>query len=269
MFVLVALLLGGSGYSYYFFKTSNSVPVGQAVVSTAPPTIAVLPFADFSPEGNQAWFADGISEEILNVLARTKGLKVASRMASFHFRGEEIDLKTVASELNVETILEGSVRTQGDRLRITAQLINAADGFHIWSETYDRQMKDIFAVQDEIAVNIASALFGELGVDALPEQRFKGTRDVAAYTLYLQGIEKLNRIVPGERALAAPFFKRALELDSDFVDAWVGLAITESVQRYMGSGPPRISESLKRALVLDPNNARAISGLALRGTFQN
>jgi TolB-like protein/tetratricopeptide (TPR) repeat protein len=266
--VLVALVLAGSGYSYYLFTKSAPVPVHQTVSSPATPTIAVLPFADFSPAGNQVWFADGISEEILNVLARTKGLRVASRKASFHFRGEEVDLKTVASELNVETILEGSVRSQGDRLRITAQLINAADGFHIWSETYDRQMEDIFAVQDEIAVNIATALFGELGVAALPEQRFKGTRNIAAYSFYLQGMEKLNLVGSNERAQATPFFERALELDADFVDAWVGLAITESVQRYMGSGPPRISASLKRALVLDPNNARAISGLAWVNRFE-
>ena len=259
---LVALVLGGSGYSYYLFRNWDTVPVASTVTTDVIPTIAVLPFADFSPAGDQVWFADGISEEILNVLARTKGLKVASRKASFHFRGEEIDLKTVAAELNVETILEGSVRSQGDQLRITAQLISAADGFHIWSETYDRQMKDIFAVQDEIAVNIATALFGELGVDALPEQRFRGTRNIDAYSFYLRGLEKLNLIGLSEKTEAGPFFERAIALDPEFSDAWVGLAITESIQRYTGLGAPKISASLRRALTLDPNNADAIAGLA-------
>jgi TolB-like protein/tetratricopeptide (TPR) repeat protein len=260
--MLVALVLGGSGYSYYIFRSSAPLAVSQTAVVAHTPTIAVLPFADFSPAGDQVWFADGISEEILNVLTRTKGLKVASRKASFHFRDEDIDLKTVAAELNVETILEGSVRTQGDQLRITAQLINAADGFHIWSDTYDRQMKDIFAVQDEIATNIATALFGELGVEALPEQRFKGTANIEAYSYYLHGMEKLNRVKLTEKTKAAPYFDRALALDPDFADAWVGLAITESIQRYSGLKAPTISPSLRRALTLDPNNADAIAGLA-------
>jgi TolB-like protein len=259
---LVALVLGGSGYTYYLFREaaldSNSPALNQAVI----PAIAVLPFADLSPAGDQSWFADGISEEILNVLAKTEGLRVASRKASFHFRGEEIDLKTTAADLNVNTILEGSVRSQGDRLRITAQLINAEDGFHLWSETYDRQMTDVFAVQDEIAVSIATALFGELGVDALPENRFKGTRDIRAYSFYLRGMEKLNLIAIGEKIEAIPYFEQALAIDQDFADAWVGLARTETLQNIGQSRPPATSESLKRALVLDPNNADAIAALA-------
>jgi adenylate cyclase len=255
---MVALILGGSGYTYYLLRDSVTVPASQVVT----PTIAVLPFADMSPAGDQSWFADGISEEILNVLAKTEGLRVASRKASFHFRGEEIDLKTTAADLNVNTILEGSVRSQGDRLRITAQLINAEDGFHLWSETYDRQMKDVFAVQDEIAVSIATALFGELGVDALPKERFKGTRDVAAYAFYLQGMEKLNRFDYRQKIEAIPYFDQALALDPDFADAWVGLARTETIQNISESRPPVTSESLKRALTLEPDNADAIAGLA-------
>jgi len=256
--LLVALILGGSGYTYYLLRDSDPVPATQMVT----PTIAVLPFADMSPAGDQSWFADGISEEILNVLAKTDGLRVASRKASFHFRGEEIDLITAAEELNVKVILEGSVRSQGDQLRITAQLINAEDGFHLWSETYDRQMKDVFAVQDEIAVSIATALFGALGVKALPRERFKGTRDIAAYSFYLQGMEKLNRFDYGQKMEAIPYFNQALALDPDFADAWVGLARTETIQNISRSRPPTTSESLKRALTLEPDNADAIAGLA-------
>ena len=264
MFVafLVALVLGGSGYTYYLFRQSALVSNSQTVTQAVIPTIAVLPFADLSPGRDQTWFADGISEEILNVLAKTQGLRVASRKASFHFRGEEIDLKTTAADLNVKTILEGSVRSQGERLRITAQLINADDGFHLWSETYDRQMTDIFAVQDEIAVSIATALFGELGVDALPENRFKGTRDVHAYSLYLRGMEKLNLIDIGEKIEAIAFFDQALAIDQDFADAWVGLARTETLRNIGQSRPSATSASLQRALVLKPNNADAIAALA-------
>ena len=256
--LLVALILGGSGYTYYLLRDSVPVPATRVVT----PTIAVLPFADMSPAGDQSWFADGIAEEILNVLAKTEGLRVASRKASFHFRGEAIDLKTTAADLNVKNILEGSVRSQGDQLRITAQLINAEDGFHLWSETYDRQMKDVFAVQDEIAVSIATALFGALGVKALPRERFKGTRDVAAYSFYLQGMEKLNRFDYRQKIEAIPYFDQALALDPDFADAWVGLARTETIQNITESRAPITSESLKRALALEPDNADAITGLA-------
>jgi TolB-like protein len=121
-------------------------------------SIAVLPFADLSEEGNQAFFSDGIAEEILNVLAKVNGLHVAARTSSFAFRGLDKDIREIGRLLNVSTILEGSIRKSGDKIRMTAQLINVEDGYHIWSESYDRKLDDVFAIQDEIASAIATAL---------------------------------------------------------------------------------------------------------------
>ena len=157
--IIVILAAGSIGLTYYVFRQAPPPTSSQSA-----PSIAVLPFADMSPGGDQAWFADGVSEEILNVLAKTEGLQVASRTASFRYRGDDTDIKAAAAEMNVTTVLEGSVRSQGDQMRITAQLINAEDGFHLWSDSFDRQLSDIFTVQDEISAHIATALFGELGI---------------------------------------------------------------------------------------------------------
>jgi TolB-like protein/Tfp pilus assembly protein PilF len=256
--ILVALTVGGLAYIYISFRGDSEV---QATAETGP-SIAVLPFADMSPNGDQAWFSDGIAEEILNVLARTEGLKVASRTASFRYRGEETDIKAAAADLNVNTILEGSVRSQGDQLRITAQLINAADGFHLWSDTYDRELDDIFTVQEEISESIATALFGELGINALPARRFDGTTNVEAYSSYLKGKEELI-IFGGEDASAAiAAFERAVQLDPLFADAWAGLARAERFHGIYEGRRPSASAALNQALALDPDNVSAIAQLA-------
>jgi TolB-like protein/tetratricopeptide (TPR) repeat protein len=251
--IVTALLLVGSGYGYLALREAGT---------EIERSIAVLPFADLSPDADQSWFADGIAEEILNVLAKTEGLKVASRTASFRYRGDDVDLNTVAAELKVAAILEGSVRSQGDRVRITAQLINAEDGFHLWSETFDRQRGDIFAVQDEISVSIASALFGELGVEALPEHRFSGTRNVEAYNAYLRGLEKLNHWRNDVGAEAVPDFETAVALDPGFADAWTGLARARNYRNAVQRLPLEVGLPLKRALQLDSGNAYAIAELA-------
>jgi TolB-like protein len=255
---IVALVLAGSGYSFYLFR--NNAPV--APIASEIPSIAVLPFADMSPEGDQAWFADGVSEEILNVLAKAEGFKVASRTSSFKYRGELTDLRTVGDELDVAHILEGSVRSQGDRIRITAQLINTQDGFHAWSQTYDRNLSDIFKVQDEISVAIANALMGELGVNSLPQNRFKGTNNVDAYTAYLKGLELYKTVDIHERLKAEPFFLQAIELDPDYLDAWAALANVENLRNILELNPPTVSSSLKRVLNLDPDNAEGVATLA-------
>src|SRR6516165_3335398 len=126
------------------------------------PSIAVLPFANMSGDKEQEYFSDGLSEEIINALAQIPGLKVIARTSAFAFRGKELDIREIAERLGVETVLEGSVRRSGNRVRITAQLITAADGSHLWSQRYDREMADIFAVQDEVAAAIAGVLQGKL-----------------------------------------------------------------------------------------------------------
>lgn len=256
--ILVVLTIGGLAYGYWSLRDLSQE---QNVVALEK-SIAVLPFADMSPGGDQAWFADGISEEILNVLARTDGLKVASRTASFRFRGQETDITAAAAEMNVATVLEGSVRSQGNQLRITAQLINAADGFHVWSETFDTDISDVFAVQEEISVSIANALFGELGIEALPARRFEGTSNMEAYSLYLQGKEYLGSFDLRDTAGAIELLERAVSLDPEFADAWAALARVERSQGIAGQLQPSKSDALKRALALNPDSALAIAELA-------
>ncbi len=186
-------------------------------------SIAVLPFTDMSAAKDQDWFCDGIAEEILNALTPLKGLRVAARTSAFSFKGKSDDLRTIGEKLNVTTVLDGSVRRAGDRVRITVQLSDVANGFQLWSERYDRELKDIFDVQDEIAKAIAERLRVTLAGgkdDRLVEQ---GTTNVEAYQLYLKGRALLGRrgaSIP----LALDLFRKAVEIDPDYSLAWAGIA---------------------------------------------
>jgi TolB-like protein len=152
----------------------------------AAPSIAVLPFANMSGDKEQEYFSDGLAEEIINALAQIPGLKVTARTSAFAFRGKEQDITRIAEALHVGTILEGSVRKAGNRIRVTAELINAADGYHIWSQRYDRQLEDVFAVQDEMAAAIAAALRVKLSVE--PASVRRRTPAIPAYEAYLRGL---------------------------------------------------------------------------------
>ncbi len=162
-------------------------PVAVAAEAKVDKSIAVLPFADLSQDQDQEWFADGLAEEILNSLARTPDLLVASRTSTFAYKGSDKDLRVIASELGVAHILEGSVRRAGERLRVTAQLIRASDGFHVWSENYDRDAADVIDVQEDLAIKIASAMETTMDPEALKDMLSVGTHSVDAYQLYLQG----------------------------------------------------------------------------------
>jgi TolB-like protein len=182
-------------------------------------SIAVLPFADLSPGGDQAYFSDGIAEELLNLLAKIRELRVISRASAFAYRGEGINIPTVAKELNVAYVLEGSVRTAGDRVRITAQLIEAATDTHVWSEVYERQLVDIFAIQDEIAAIVADALELEILGPNLHVRR----TDPETYRLYLEA-HYLANVLGADMAAAEALLMQALERDPQYVPAWVLLA---------------------------------------------
>jgi len=187
------------------------------------PTIAVLPFADMSPDKDQEYFSDGLSEELLNKLARIKGLQVAGRTSSFHFKGQNEDIRTIAEKLGVANVLEGSVRKSGDKLRITAQLIKAKDGYHLWSQNYDRTFDDIFAVQDEIAEAVATALEVTLGVGQLG--RVPGmTRNAEAYDEYLKGAALHMRYEPDTYPRAIEHLQRAIAIDPTFANALIRLS---------------------------------------------
>jgi TolB-like protein/Tfp pilus assembly protein PilF len=191
-------------------------------------SIAVLPFEDLSSGHDQEYFSDGIAEEILNSLAHIPGLKVAGRTSSFQFKGQKTDLKDVGEKLNVATVLEGSVRKAGNRVRITAQLIGVKDGYHIWSETYDRDMTDIFAIQDEVANKIAQVLLKELAVTT-NKTKSERTENVKAYEYYLEGkYINLHQFIWNGKLedflRAESLFKKALQLDSNYALAHAGLA---------------------------------------------
>jgi TolB-like protein len=205
--------------------TPDTVPEPVATL-TVRNSIAVLPFVNMSSDQEQEYFADGLTEEILNSLAKTPDLLVAARTSSFSFKGTNRPVTEIASALGVEHILEGSVRRGGDTLRITAQLIRASDGFHLWSETFDRTMEDIIVVQEEIAVQIARALDTAMDPEALKAMMAVGTNSVAAYNEYLTGLG-LDRaalsVDPYEALNARDAYQRATELDQDFAEAWLAL----------------------------------------------
>ena len=235
-------------------------------VESAEVSLAVLPFVNMSSEAEQEYFSDGITEELLNTLAKVPGLLVAARTSVFSYKGQNKDVREIGRELGVTNIVEGSVRKAGDDLRITAQLIRVSDGFHLWSETYDRRLENIFAIQEEIAFAIAEALKAPLGLEAggLVTSR---TRNMAAYDLYLKGLGELKQRGPG-LADAVVNLRQALELDPDFGPAWAALAITYQVLptyvvEFEGRRPERpkfnvlAEEAATRAVTLDPGVALA------------
>jgi TolB-like protein len=191
-------------------------------------SIAVLPFVNMSSDAEQGWFAEGLTEEILNSLARTPDLLVAARTSSFNYKNSDEDIPEIAKSLGVEHILEGSVRRSGDRLRVTAQLIRAGDGFHLWSENYDRTMDDVIQIQEEVAIQIANALETAMDPEALARMVSAGTSSVPAYQDYLQGLTfGVSSIASGdvyEFLSARESYERAIELDPEFALAYWRLA---------------------------------------------
>jgi adenylate cyclase len=183
-------------------------------------SIAVLPFVDLSQAKDQEYFCDGISEEILDALAKVEGLRVVARTSSFSFKGKNADVAEIARKLNVQNVLEGSLRREGNRIRITAQLVNAHDGFHIWSDTFERELEGVFAVQDEITRSIVDALKIKLAV-APPARAQQNTE---AYDLYLQGLYLSNKSDEEDLRKSLNLFQRALDKDPTLSRAWVGIA---------------------------------------------
>jgi len=240
--------------------------VEQSVESAAPSdlSIAVLPFVNLSSDPEQEYFSDGISEELLNLLAKIPELRVTSRTSAFSFKGTDLKITEVAHQLRVAHILEGSVRKAGNQLRITAQLIEAESDIHLWSETYDRKLDNIFAIQDEIAV----AVVAQLKVELLGEVSKFQTADPAAYDLLLQARELVWQYTPEAYKAAIPIIREALEVDPDFAAAWAELAmayadqITEFHLRMTDDPVQRAREAALRALSIDPDNAMALTAIA-------
>lgn len=224
--VVILLLLGIGGlFLWREYAPDRSSPTTNSTASKntdeviTDKSIAVLPFADFSPGGDQAWFADGLSEEILNSLARTPDLLVSARTSSFRYKGSELSVPQIAADLGVANILEGSVRSTPERIRVTAQLIRAVDGFHLWSQTYDRDVADMIAIQEDLARQIATAMQTSMDPEALADMARVGTRSVEAYQAYVRGvaISAVGGWKEAEEAYA--LFEQARIEDPGFADA--------------------------------------------------
>jgi TolB-like protein/Flp pilus assembly protein TadD len=256
----------------------SSFPPLRTAATAAPvaveetPSIAVLPFVNMSRDEENEYFADGLAEELLNVLSKVRGLRVASRTSAFSFKGTKVDIPTVAQKLNVATILEGSVRKAGKRVRITAQLVQVATDSHLWSETYDRELADIFAVQDDIAQSVVKelrrALLGDQP-DALASATVKAEVQVArkgrgenaeAYRLYLKGRFLVARRTRENVAEGVKYLKQAIELDAEYALGWAALASAQAIEAGSawtpyGEGYGHAREAAERALALEPDLA--------------
>ncbi len=279
---IAALLLVAIGMGWWLFH-----PPGQAAKQSAhPPTnapgspatatpsatdqksIAVLPFVNMSADKADEWVSDGMTEELLNVLAKVPGLRVPGRSSSFAFKGktEEGIFRKVGEQLHVATVLEGSVRKAGDKLRITAQLINVADGFHLWSETYDRDMTNLFSVQSEVAQQVATALKLQLGVADTQRLQSKPTANLAAYELYLKGRFYHYQFTDQSLKQAIDLFNQAITLDPAFAKAYAGLAAAyaqiSSVYMPPKEAMPKAKGYVLKALELDESLADAHHSLA-------
>ncbi len=284
--VIIGVLVIALGYFIYEsrFKTDTPGETEQPVVAAppAPPavteagesiepenepdaprerSVAVLPFVNMSPDEAQEYFSDGVTEEIINAVVKIPGISVPARTSVFAYKDRQLDLRQVGAELGVSHILEGSIRSQGNQVRITAQLIEADDGFHLWSETYDRTLDNIFVVQEEIAAAIAAQLVGKLdgSVQTVPNQ----TRNMAAYDLYLQGRAALRKRSDESLTL----LEQAIEADPNFAPAYAALAIALNATHIDNDRAVVLAD---RALVLDPDNVDALNAkaAALRSRMQ-
>jgi adenylate cyclase len=225
--------------------------------------LAVLPFVNMSADLENEYFSDGITEELLNALTKVEGLQVTSRTSAFAFKGKNDDIREIALKLNVDKVLEGSVRKSGSRVRITAQLINAADGYHIWSENYDRNLTDIFELQDEISGIIANRLRENFSLAKQTEHLVKApTKNVEAYTLFLKGMHYYNKITPADYYKAIELFEQAIHLEPNYAQAYAMTAGAYSYLGVTGQADPEkafgiVKEYSEKALQLDDSIAES------------
>ena len=260
--IAIGAAAAAPGLLYFFVVRSPARTVG------APASIAVLPFVNMSSDKESDYFSDGITEELINALAHVKGLRVTSRTAVFALRGKNLGIRELGEELKVGTLLEGSVRREGNALRITAQLIGVSDGYHLWSNTYDRELKGIFAVEDEIARSIAAALQRTLvGVKA-------PTTDLKAHDLYLKGRYFWNKRTGEGLRRSVVFFEDAIRHDPNYALAYCGLADALALRVEYDNGRPsevlpKAKEAALRALQLEPGLGEAHAALGNIALFQN
>ena len=270
---IAAVLLFLTGIVAAFVVVYNKSPTATSIILGK--SIAVLPFVNMSADKNDEYLSDGMTEELLNVLSKVKGLRVPGRSSSFAFKGKDDEniFRKVGEQLRVNTILEGSVRKAGNKLRITAQLINVADGYHLWSEDYDRDMKDILAVEGDVAQRVVEALKIKLGVDEARALTKKATENPEAHRLYLLGRYYTAKYTEADVAKAVLYYEQALELDPDFALAYCGLADNYGLKggNVMPGREALAKEKAlaRKALDLDPDLAEAhlSLGVAFAGSY--
>jgi TolB-like protein len=236
-------------------------------------SIAVIPFVDMSPQGDQGYFCDGMTEELINRLSNIRDLRVPARTSAFMFKGKTEDIREIGSKLKVQTVLEGSVRKAGDQLRITAQLINVADGYHIWSETYDRKLEDVFAIQDEISSAIVNVL--QLKLTSQEERSLSEhpIDNIKAYECYLKAVRQIYRF--DEKSLDSAFvnLKTGIDIMGDNALLYAGMAHAYSQYANIGMGQEeyldRAAEYAKKALALDPDLPAALGELSILAIYED
>jgi len=257
------------------FETAGDFAKALSTVSQAlapredTPSIAVLPFANMSGDPDNEYFSDGVTEEIINALNKARGLNVVSRRSAFAYKGVELDVREIGRKLGARNLLEGSVRRSGNRLRVTAELVDVATGYHLWSERFDSDMSDIFAIQDEIAANIVKALKVVLTPREEITIRASRSKNVRAYEYYLRGRQLYHTFRRLEYERAEDYFRRAIALDPEYALAYAGLAETASIRHLNFHGEVEAMEladsASRRAVELEPDlaSAHAARGLAL------
>ncbi|MBI4168422.1 MAG: protein kinase [Acidobacteria bacterium] len=269
-----ALLISVFGYVLWQRSGGHAPPASGGPGPEAAASIAILPFENMSADKENEYFSDGITEELINALVKVQGLKVPARTSVFALKGKDLSIQEIGRTLGVGTVLEGSVRKSGDRIRITAQLINVADGYHLWSERYDREMKDVFAVQDEISQNIVRAL--RVTLSPREERAIRGTptSDTQAYDYYLRGRRVFHLSGRRNWGTAREMFSRAIAIDPGYALAYAGIADTSAfLYMYAESTDENLERSRsasQKALELAPDlaEAHASRGLALSLTRQ-
>ena len=271
--IVGGLLILATGYivADKILASKHAMPAAEApTAATAIPekSVAVLPFVDMSEKKDQEYFSDGLSEELIDLLARTQGLQVIARTSSFYFKGKQVTIAEIAKTLNVANVLEGSVRKAGNTIRVTAQLIRAKDGVHLWSETYDRSIKDVFKVQDEISAAVVAALKVQLLPTAATADAAR-TANTEAHNQYLLGRQFYNRTTREGFRRAVEFYRKAVELDPEYAAAYAGLSESEMYLAEFtdfGAGFQRGLTAADKAIALAPNLA---DGYAARALVRN
>lgn len=264
---LVDQLIDGLRKAGLAVDVPANAATGAQPASPTVRSIAVLPFANISADDENEYFCDGLAEELLNALSKIDGLRVAARTSAFSFKGKEMKVSEIADALNVSTVLEGSVRKAGDRIRISVQLVNASDGYQLWSERYDREMKDIFDVQDDITLAVVEALKIKLLGDEKAALLKRKTTNADAYEFYLRGLSHFNKWTPIDFQKAIDNLNRAIELDPDYAAAYAALADAYIELLFFSfssvGAREKAREAGKKALALDPTLAEAHNSQAL------